>query len=395
MSPRFFLSSALAALAASTVACSSSDNPANPGTAPDGGGAPGTGGGGGATGGTVGTGGSVGGGGTGGAADAAKEGSASCGDAPILGDFWASPPADCTACAESSCCSERGACTADANCEALRTCLAACGQFDAACQSACSAKNPPGAANTAFNACGTEHCASCLDFSCEGTAWPAPATAHDIAMKATLVSFTTGKPVAGVTVKVCAHNDGSCAGPIDQGVTASDGTVSLTVPAAAGGTDAYLEQSGAGIETEMSYLYLLTGDAAYSNLTLQVLDTTTAAAFQTLAGGVPLSDGGTLSDGGPTPYGALAVLPRSCKGAVVAGATVTSSNAGAAAVTSYLVKGVPSKTATATDSTGIAAIVDHARGHTTVTVKVGTKTLGTADVIVRPNALTTVALPPN
>lgn len=391
MSPRFFLPSILAVLVVTNVACSSSDNPAGPASTPDGGGAAATGGSSGATGGTAGSG-----GGTGGAsADAAKEGSASCGDAPILGDFWKSPPADCATCVESSCCSERGACTADADCSALRTCLAACAQFDGACQSACAAKNAPGSVNGAFDACRADHCASCLDLSCEGTAWPAPATAHDVPMKATLVNFTTGKAVGGITVKVCARNDGSCSAPLDQGVTASDGSVSLKLPAAPGGTDAYLEESGLGIQTEITYLHFLTGDSSYADVTLQVLDTATASAFQTLAGGVPLSDGGALPDGGTTQYGALAVLPRSCKNGVVAGATVTSSNAGAAAVTSYLVKGVPSKTATATDSTGIAAIVDHARGHTTVTVKVGTKTLGSADVIVRANVVTAVTVPPS
>jgi hypothetical protein len=46
-------------------------------------------------------------------------------------------------------------------------------------------------------------------------------------------------------------------------------------------------------------------------------------------------------------------------------------------------------------STAIGAIVDHAVGTTTVTVKLGSKTLGTTDVIIRPGVLTTVTVPPN
>lgn len=392
----FTQSASMTALVASIIACNSSDDHSNAGkTTPDGGG--GTSSGGSSTGGGSGQG--TGGSGTGGASsDGATEGSTSCGDVAVLGDFWASTPAECTACMASNCYSELSACSSDTACSTYRDCLAQCPRSDSACQAACLPDAGAPATSSAIGACRADNCEACMDLTCAGTAWPAPSTAHQITMNATVVNFSTREPVAGVSVKVCAHTDTTCATPLDSATTASDGTVTLMLPAAPGGTDADILQSGPGIQTEITYPHALGGDSAYANITLQVLDTATAAAFQTLAGGAPFPDGGvpdgSAPDGGAG-LGALSVLPRSCKNSVLAGATVTSSNAGSSASTSYLAKGIPSATATATDSTGIVAIVDHAVGTTTVTVKLGTTTLGTADVIVPPGVLTTITLPPN
>jgi hypothetical protein len=47
-----------------------------------------------------------------------------------------------------------------------------------------------------------------------------------------------------------------------------------------------------------------------------------------------------------------------------------------------------------TDASAVGAIVNHAVGKTTVTVKLGTKVMGTVDVILRAGFLTGVDLPP-
>jgi hypothetical protein len=218
-------------------------------------------------------------------------------------------------------------------------------------------------------------------------------------MNATIRNFSTNAPVANVNVKVCAATDDTCATPLDQGTTKSDGTVTVKLPAGHAGTDAYILQSGPGIQTEISYLHFLVGDIGYANIGLQVLDISTSRAFQKLAGGTPFPDAGApdaaAPDAGVAPIGALSVLTRSCKDGALAGATISSSNAGPSAVTAYLANGIPSTTATATDATSIGAIVDHALGHTTVTVKVGTKTVGTVDVLIKAGVLTTVTVPPN
>jgi hypothetical protein len=186
-------STSLAALAMASVACSSSDNaPAGPSN-PDGGGGAATGGSssGGASGegGTSGKGGSGGGGGT---SDASTEGSTSCGDVPVLGDFWSSVPAECTSCMASKCCSELGACGSDTTCSTYRKCLDACSQSDGTCQSACLPDSGSPTGSNAITTCRVDNCDACANLSCMGTAWPAPATAHDISMHATLTNFSTG-----------------------------------------------------------------------------------------------------------------------------------------------------------------------------------------------------------
>jgi hypothetical protein len=243
MSFKIFAESAsLAALAVASVACSSSDSPASPGAnSPDGGGGAATGGS--TSGGASGKGGSGGGGGAGGGSGASSEGSTSCGNVPVLGDFWSTPPPECTECMASKCCSALGACESDQACSAYRKCLGACAQSDIDCQNACLPDSGAPTTSSAVTSCRNDNCSACSNLSCVGTAWPAPATAHDIPMHATLTNFSGGKPVAGITVKVCGHTDMTCATPLDSAVTASDGTFDVNLPAGPGGTDAYLLQA--------------------------------------------------------------------------------------------------------------------------------------------------------
>jgi hypothetical protein len=159
------------------------------------------------------------------------------------------------------------------------------------------------------------------------------------------------------------------------------------VPAAPTGTNAYLEMTSPTIQATISYLHFRSADLSQT-IVLQVLDSSTAKAFLSLAGGAAAPDSGT------SPYGAVTVFARSCHDVNLAGATISSSNAGAVAVTAYLAGGIPSKTAAATDASGLGAIVNHAVGKSTVTVKLGATTLGTTDVIVRAGYLTATQVPP-
>jgi hypothetical protein len=78
------------------------------------------------------------------------------------------------------------------------------------------------------------------------------------------------------------------------------------------------------------------------------------------------------------------------------GVTVTSSSADSAAVFGYLAGGLPSKTATETDSSGLAGWENYPAGPTTITItKVSTgQKLLTFDYFVRSRVVANVALPP-
>jgi hypothetical protein len=112
-------------------------------------------------------------------------------------------------------------------------------------------------------------------------------------------------------------------------------------------------------------------------ISVGVLDAATGDSF------LPLSGGMNAPDGGTTGYGVISVIPITCQDSALPGATIASSHAGPDAVTSYLVKGVPSTQATMTDASGVGSIANHATGRTTVTVKVEGKRIGSADAIVR------------
>src|SRR5260221_8124612 len=68
----------------------------------------------------------------------AAVGRTSCGDLPILGDYWKATPSECGTCADQTCCAEATACAANAECVAYRNCLLSCtSKLDFGCVFAC------------------------------------------------------------------------------------------------------------------------------------------------------------------------------------------------------------------------------------------------------------------
>jgi hypothetical protein len=308
--------------------------------------------------------------------------SAACGETPLLSDHVLSSPGDCIACVESSCCAEAKKCSDDGSCKRYRECFATCDASDGRCLAACYQDNSPGDTNSALFNCEVG-CAACLDLSCAGKPWKkATAASHD--MNVLALTFTTNEPVANATIKVCEPADSECEHPSQQAVTKSDGSALLSVPAAAGGTDAYLDVTADNFVSVLYFFHRRTVDLT-GITTVPLLDTKTGDSLTKLAGGTTLTDSN---------YGSLIVSPTSCDDTGLPGAAISSSHAGPDAVTSYLIDGVPSLSATKTGPAAIGEIVSHAPGKTTAKVMYGDKVLATTEVIVRTGYETIAIVPP-
>jgi hypothetical protein len=320
---------------------------------------------------------------------------AACGDLPILGDFtgkFGPIPEDCKSCVETQCCDEASACAADAGCKKWRDCYAAngCSPYEP-----CSACTPPtgdsSTLNTAVNNCRTS-CDSCLDLGCAGKPWPAFAAAS-LGVHLTITSFTAATPFPGVLVKVCGATDHDCTSPLDTATTGADGTVDVTMPTGPGGEGGYFDFSGPSIAPtalELEFVNLVSSradeDKPMINIGASTLDLNT---WGLLRGSYNLpQDPGTRSR--------FFIQAKSCGGSNLPGVTVTSSSADSEAVFGYVAGGLPSKTATETDSSGLAGWENHPAGPTTITItKASTRQkLLTYDYFVRSGVVVAVALPP-
>jgi hypothetical protein len=326
-------------------------------------------------------------------AGAAGRTSAACGALPILGDFSGEHgpiPDTCTSCVNTQCCSQAMACAADAQCKAWKDCQEAAGTYAAAINgSGTTCKVPTGSSlqlNGAFNTCRAK-CDACLDLRCVGKPFPTPSESS-FAFHLTTTNYSAGTPLAGVNVKVCALSDTSCATPLQTGATAQDGTIDLMGPSAGGGLG--------------YYMMFADGGAAPTSTFLRVTDFTTALSAKVPA--LTFSDGlldpNTWSllrgqfnlPADPGMRSRLSVTAYSCGFVNLQGATVTSSAADSSTHFAYVANGIPSTTATQTDTTGIAAWEDHPAGPTTITVTKAGQTLATANVNVPPGMVVVVGL---
>jgi hypothetical protein len=318
-----------------------------------------------------------------------------CGDLPILGDFAASfgpIPDDCKSCVDAQCCEQANACAVDAGCKEWRDCFAANGCYP---YEPCSACAPPtgdsATLNDALNNCRTS-CDSCLDLRCAGKPWPA-FSAASFGFHLALSSFTATTPFAGVVVKVCGATDHDCTSPLDTATTAADGTVDVAMPTGPGGEGAYLDLAGPSIAPTLTETHLVNfvtlhadDDEPMISGFLRALDMNT---WGLLRGSYNFpADPGTRSR--------FNIQAKSCGGSNLPGVTVTSSSADSETFFGYLAGGIPSTTATETDTSGLAGWENHPAGPTTVTItkaSTGEKLL-TYDTFVRGGVIGSVGLPP-
>jgi hypothetical protein len=162
----------------------------------------------------------------------------------------------------------------------------------------------------------------------------------------------------------------------------------VTAPTASSGLDAYLQVTGTGIETTLDFLAFPSPAAVFGAsspvITADILSTTTFAELTAVAGVTP----------DPT-RGALAFIADDCAGNSAAGVSVAVSTADASSTTVYIVSGAPSMTATATDPTGVGAVVNVPVGSATMSGKTSTGTAtGSQPLLFRAGAVTSTNLVP-
>jgi hypothetical protein len=313
--------------------------------------------------------------------------SSACGAIPVLGSQSPQVSAACVTCVDAQCCTQATTCAADAACLALRTCDAACA--NSTCTAACATAHTAGQTDSsAFATCRQTSCnAPCQSFACIGSvSWPTPVS-PTYTFKLSLSDFQTGSAVTGATVKVCATTDAACASPSAMYTVDSTGSAMVTAPSAPGGLAGYIEISGTGIEPTLDFFAFPDPAAVFGSATginAYILSTSTFAQLTGAAGITP----------DPT-RGTLAFIADDCAGNSAAGVSVTASTSDASSTTTYVVGGIPSTTATATDPSGVGAIVNVPAGAATMSGKTsaGTKT-GSQAILFRAGAVTSTNVVP-
>lgn len=329
--------------------------------------------------------------GAGGAADAGPAQPpvrSSCANMPILDDRWKDTSEACKSCVDSECCDEAQACADNPKCKELWECRARCvSPFDgciADCNAAAGAPLP--IENGPLVTC-RNGCAPCIDVtSCSKGPWPAPPKPSYPA-KLRLSNFSSGVVFPKAHIKVCKTEDTECQAPVSEGVTDDSGNVDIEVPASPAYTDAYIEVSGPNVQPSMIYVrgYHAQEKLESGVLNLSTLDTATAGAL--------LGSLGAAAD--QTQLGAVTALAYSCGDRGVLGLTAASGGASPSTIRSYLVRGVPAASATATDGGGGVVFADHPLGPTSVTMTDASGAVfGSADGFVRPGFLTVIYVLP-
>jgi hypothetical protein len=314
---------------------------------------------------------------------------------------YASAVPDCQKCREASCCSQGLACASNTSCAALDLCTSNC--FAAmSCPIDCQTKYPQGTTDfSSWSSCvASDQCATkcqpgqswtCLD---SPIIWPKPNAVGNITFSITFVDFSTERPFVAATIKACGKLDLSCGVPLSQGSTDTTGLVSLTVPAGLAGFDGYLDISGGKVDGTGAQTYptiwypvpFVVSDGwrgrttILSDQELQLL---------ALAGGVTALD--------PT-RGHFAANAADCAFSPAAGVSFMTDSADAKTQPFYLVSGVPSAAATATDSSATGGFINLPSSVPAKLVLIqaragaaGGKVMGSLTFIIRPGTLTTMS----
>ncbi len=206
-------------------------------------------------------------------------------------------------------------------------------------------------ANRGVVGCRNDNCAyECALDACVGTVvWVEPSVVTRT-IAHTFLYFQSRDPVAGLLVKVCAKSDADCETPLAEGTTEEAGTVTLEMPTAPGGFAAFLDVSGEGYMGTDFWFVRTDPEAGLGEGTLswQALSVQTV---NLLTGFV----GATLDP----ECGSVAFLAVDCAGTrALAGLSVGADNADEASVTLYMTGAIPSVDVTATQGSGVGAVLN-------------------------------------
>jgi len=316
------------------------------------------------------------------------------------GEFSSDIPG-CQSCEDNTCCAQSAACAANKACADLNLCVSNC--FGAAsCPTDCQTQYPQGATDfQALFSCNNQCASACpsgQSWSCLNSPilWPKPNAVGNVTFSVTFVNFTSEQPFEGAAVKACSKLDFSCSQPLGTGVTDGSGLVSVTVPAGLSGFDGYLDVTGGKVGGTGAAVF----PAIWYPIPYVIADGWRGRTELLSADEFGELTMATATQPDPT-RGHIAVNAADCAFTPAAGVSFTASPSDAKTVRYYLVGGVPVTTATATDSSGIAAFVNLPTMPPAELFVVSAtsgqaqgKSMGALTFIVRPGTLTTSGLFP-
>jgi hypothetical protein len=309
-----------------------------------------------------------------------------CGDVPALVDD--DHASSCATCVAASCCTEASACGAIADCWSLVECVNANTTIDR--QRSCRYVQYPNGTKpfedfeTCLRSACSDACAFGSDWSCVGHVLEPATTAVSVSIISAAVDAESFAGLHAIHWRLCGAYDPDCATPYDQGTT-PDGQITsskgITLSGSFGG---YLELDDPSGGYLPSITHADPGITADSTPLLSFMVSRGAAA--TFAGllGVTLD----------TSRGIALVFAYDCAGRPATGVTFTSPTLDASARVFYFDGKLPSKTATQTDATGLAVIVNAAVGSHEITMSRSTTTLGHVSALFRAQTVSNIIVVP-
>lgn len=219
---------------------------------------------------------------------------------------------------------------------------------------------------------------ACLDQPASGP----PSSTATVHVILNVVDLLTKKPLAGLSLTLCAKLDANCSLPVAQYQSTEGGQIDVEMPA---GFDGYLQAEGSGIYPTLIFPPNTSKQRAPGTIPL-----------------VPASFIGTMFSGiGVASIGAerstILTTALDCLGRPASGMILANQPTDDQTVPYVLEGGLPSRTARATDSTGSGGFVNVKAGSTVITstIAASSRLVGTVAVQVRPGYLTMVLAMPN
>jgi hypothetical protein len=230
----------------------------------------------------------------------------------------------------------------------------------------------------------SDACAFGSDWSCVGHVVEPATTAVSVAIVSAAVDAESFAPLHPIHWRLCGGYDPDCASPEDQGTT-SDGQIDSSKAVTLGGSFAgYLELD----DPSGGYLSSIThADPGITTDATPLLSfMVSRSAASTLAGllGVTLD----------TSRGMALVFGYDCAGRSAPGVTFTSTTLDSTARVFYFNGKLPSTSATQTDASGLAVIVNAALGSHEVTMSRSSTTLGRVSTVFRAQTVSNVIVVP-
>jgi len=191
----------------------------------------------------------------------------------------------------------------------------------------------------------------------------------------------TQQPLAAPTVSLCRKLDVGCSNPVSTRIVDSAAGATFSVDAAFSG---YLQVTADGY---VSSLYFF-NPPVDRDLTTAMIPIATQATYATLMSAIGLSPSGDR--------GTVVLEAWDCAGKPAAGVSFSSSNVDAQTKIYYLAGGLPSVSATATDSWGYGGMGNIPAGAVIVNAHLASPsaTLSTVSIIVRPMSITFTEIVP-